>query len=87
MGRLVESDDDVLVFLQGMMAPKSTSVGEYGYAARQGWHIPAEAVNEFICLEILNESVQRVKTVRGDDISSLEQAAIEAFLESMTSIV
>ena len=85
VGRLVESDDGVLVFLQGMMAPKSTSVGEYGYAARQGWHISAEAVSEFVSLEILNESVQRVKTGRGDDISFLEQAAIEAFLDSMTS--
>lgn len=82
---LLESDDGVLTFLQGMMAPKTTSVGEYGYAARQGWHIPAEAVSEFVSLEILNESVQRVKTVRGDDFSFLEQAAIEAFLESMTS--
>lgn len=85
VSRLVESEDGVLVFLQGIMAPKSTSVGAYGYAARQGWHIPAEAVSEFVCLEVLKESVQRVKTVRGDDISFLEQAAIEAFLGSMTS--
>ena len=83
--RLLGSEDGVLTFLQGMMAPKTTSVGEYGYAARQGWHIPAEAVSEFVCLEILNELVQHVKTVRGDDFSFLEQAAIEAFLESMTS--
>ena len=85
VGQLLESDDGVLVFLQGMMAPMSTSVGEYGYAARQGWVIPAEAVSEFVCLDVLNESVQRVKTVRGDDISFLEQAAIEAFMENMTS--
>lgn len=83
--RLLESPDGVLAFLQGMIAPKTTSVGEYGYAARRGWHFPAEAVSEFVCLDILNELVQRVKTERGDDISSLQQAAIEAFLESMTS--
>ena len=85
VGRLLESDDGVLAFLQGMIAPRTTSVGEHGYAARRGWYFPAEAVSELVCLESLNESVRGVKTVRGDDISSLEQAAIEAFLESMTS--
>ena len=83
--RLLESDDGVMAFLQGMIAPKTTSVGEYGYAARRGWHFPAKAVSEFVCLDILNESVQRVKTALGDDISSLGEEAVEAFLESMTS--
>ncbi len=85
VSRLLETDDGVLVFLQGMMAPKTTSVGEYGYAARQGWHIPAEALSDFVSLELLNESVQRVKAMLGDNMSSPEQAAINALLESMTS--
>ena len=85
VGRLLETDDGILVFLQGMMAPRTTSVGEYGYAIRQGWHIPAEALSDFVSVELLNESVQRVKAMLGDNISSLEQAAINALLESMTS--
>ena len=82
VGRLVESDDGVLIFLQGMMAQKSTSVGEY--AALQGWHILLENIREFVDLYALNESVQRIKTEREDGVSALEQAAIEAFLEGMT---
>ena len=80
--RLVESDDGVLVFLQGMMAQKSTSVGEY--AALQGWHIPLENVGEFVDVETLHKSVQRIKIERGDDVSALARAAIEAFMEGMT---
>ena len=83
VGRLVESDDGALVFLQGMMAQTSTSIGEY--AALQGRHIPLESIREFVDLDILTESVQRIKTERGDDISVLKQAAIEAYLEGMTS--
>ena len=83
VGRLVESDDGVLVFLQGMMVQKSTSIGEY--AALQGWYIPLENIREFVDLDILNESVQRIRAERRDDISVLEQAAVEAYLEGMTS--
>ena len=82
VGRLVESDDGVLVFLQGMMAQTSISVGEY--AARRGWHIPSEDIREFVDIDALNESVQRIKTERGNGVSALERAAIEAFLEGMT---
>ena len=82
VGRLVESDEGVLVFLQGMMTETSTSVGMY--AARRGWHIPLEGIREFVDLHSLNESVLRIKRERGDGVSDREQAALEAFLEGMT---
>ena len=81
VGRLVESDEGVLVFLQGMMAETSTSVGMY--AARRGWRIPVEDISEFVDLDPLNESVQRIKKERKDGFSEREQAALQAFLEGM----
>ena len=78
VGRLVESDEGVLVFLQGMMAETSTSAGMY--ATRRGWHIPLGGIREFVDLDSLNESVQRIKRERRDGVSEREQAALEAFL-------
>ncbi len=40
--RLIESDDGVLAFLQGMIAQKSSSVGKY--ASRMGWYLPIDSV-------------------------------------------
>lgn len=78
--RLVESDDGVLDFVQGMLTPKSTTVGKY--AARMGWYFPTEGVKGFIAPELLVKPLQRIKRERWADVTDLQREAINAFFES-----
>ena len=76
--RLIESDDGVLAFLQGMMARRSVTVGEY--ATSWGWYIPLDDLREFVDPDDLTVPVQRIQSERSDDLSDLQRAAINAFL-------
>ena len=75
--RLIESDDGVLAFLQGMIAQKSSSVGKY--ASRMGWYLPIDSVSEFIDPAVLVKPLERIKRERWADMTDLQREATDAF--------
>ena len=75
--RLIESDDGVLAFLQGMIAQKSSSVGKY--ASRRGWYLPIDSVSEFIDPAVLVKPLERIKRERWADMTDLQREATDAF--------
>ena len=75
--RLIESDDGVLAFLEGMVAQKSSSVGKY--ASRRGWYFPTESVSEFIDPEVLVKLLQCIKKERWAVMTDLQREATDAF--------
>ena len=74
---LIESDDGVLAFLQGMIAQKSSSVGKY--ASRMGWYLPIDSVSEFIDPAVLVKPLERIKSERWADMTDLQREATDAF--------
>ena len=75
--RLIESDEGVLAFLQGMIAQQSSSAGKY--ASRRGWYLPIDNVSEFIDPEVLAKPLQRIKRERWADMNDLQREATDAF--------
>ena len=77
---LTESDDGVLVFLQGMVARTSSTAGRY--ASRNGWYFPIDGVKEFIDPKALVEPLQRMRSDRWADMTDFQREATDAFFSA-----
>ena len=75
VGRLTESDDGVLLFLQAMLAQRSTSASKY--VSQTGWYLPVNDVRKFIDPEILTEVVQRIRKEGWANLTESQRAVID----------
>ena len=80
--RLIESDDGVLEFLQGMVARSSSTAGRF--VERQGWHLSIDGVREFIDPAALVEPLQRLRSKRWADMTDFQREATDAFFAAQS---